>query len=83
MPMEISIPAVLEAAQNLTIISGLILVLIGGKRRWWVWGYQLTEMRADLKEQLADERAEKEEWKQLALRNIEVAKTLLRAGSPS
>lgn len=38
---------------------GLILLLIiyGGYKRYWVWGYQLEEMRSD-----------RDEWKNMALR---------------
>jgi hypothetical protein len=60
----------------------LIFILVGGWKRMWVWGYQLEQLRTDMKEQLLDERAEKQEWKSLALRNLEVAKVLV-ASAPT
>jgi hypothetical protein len=60
----------------------LIFILVGGWKRMWVWGYQLEQLRTDMKEQLLDERAEKQEWKSLALRNLEVAKVLVSGPAP-
>lgn len=39
-----------------------VLIIYGGYKRYWVWGYQLEEMRVD-----------RDEWKELALRNTQFA----------
>lgn len=46
------------------MLAGLLLILVGGFRRWWVWGYQLVEMQR-----------ERDEWKGLFLRSMKVAET--------
>jgi hypothetical protein len=45
-------------------LGGLIVILIGGYRRWWTWGYQLTDcererdtMRLECEKRIAEERA--------------------------
>lgn len=38
---------VVKWASGLGTPTLLILVLIGGYRQWWVWGWQLREMRED------------------------------------
>lgn len=53
------------------LIAGLVFVLIGGYRRWWVWGYQLTDMTAERDK----ERENSAEWKILFLRTIRVTET--------
>jgi len=52
-----SIADILKYAQSITVGSMLIFILLGGYKRWWVWGYQLVDMKKD-----------RDEWKELALR---------------
>lgn len=90
---QLTIKDIFDIGSNVTLVSGLIFVLVGGYRRWWVWGdqyrelkadmlKQLDEARTDLRAQLTDERTEKQEWKSLALRNLEVAKVLVSGSTP-
>ena len=72
-----TVKEIVELGSNLSVVVGLILVLVGGRLKWWVWGYQYEQLRADMREQIAEERAETHEWKALALRNLEVAKVLV------
>jgi hypothetical protein len=62
----------------------LIVVLVGGYRRWWVWGHQYVEMRADYQQRLQArideyehrlEAAERKaaEWQRMALRAAGIA----------
>lgn len=44
------------------VIGLLIAILVGGVRRWWVFGWQHEEMRKD-----------RDEWKALALHSITTA----------
>lgn len=44
----------------------LLLFIVGGFRAWWVWGWHHREVVTDLKQRLADERADKNEWKSIA-----------------
>jgi hypothetical protein len=50
------------------VIALLILILVGGHRRWWVWGWLHKETVAD-----------RDEWKQLALRGTGLAETATSA----
>jgi hypothetical protein len=51
------------------LIGCLIFFIYGGWKQWWVWGYTLTRERL-----LVDEmRAEREEWKRLALKSTAIA----------
>jgi hypothetical protein len=55
-----------EYAQNVSLVAGLIFILVGGKLRWWVWGYQLTEAQAAI---LAM-KVERDEWKTVAMSGL-------------
>ena len=78
-----TVKEIVELGSNLSVVVGLILVLVGGRLKWWVWGYQYEQLRADMREQIAEERAETHEWKALALRNLEVAKVLVSSVRPT
>jgi hypothetical protein len=52
--------------QNITVVSLLCGFIVGLVRKWWVMGYQLTEMT--LERDRARDREEK--WKDIALQNI-------------
>lgn len=43
--------------QSTGLVGIGILILIGGFRKWWVWGYQYEDMRK-----------ERDEWRALALK---------------
>lgn len=45
-----------------------ILILVGGFKRWWVWGYQLEEMKS-----------ERDEYKGMLFRALNVAANALTA----
>ena len=78
-----TVKEIVELGSNLSVVVGLILVLVGGRLKWWVWGYQYEQLRADMREQIAEERAETHEWKALAIRNLEVAKVLVSSVRPT
>lgn len=55
----------------------LALILFGGAKKVWVWGYQLEEARQHVEEerernqiQLEEAKEECEEWKRIALRSL-------------
>lgn len=31
------------SAKDITLVGSLVFILLGGYRKWWVWGYQLTD----------------------------------------
>lgn len=51
----------------------LILVLVGGYRKWWVWGWQLTEaeVRHEKEKEVYKER--EQEWKNIARPSVHAA----------
>ena len=38
---------VFDYASKLTVTAMLIVVIVGGYRKWWVWGYQWRDMKAE------------------------------------
>lgn len=54
--------------------AALMIVLYGGAKRWWVWGYQLTEAKAECEARLTAAQRREDEWKELALTGGVVAK---------
>lgn len=63
---------ILDVVSRLGVASLLVLILVGGWRRWWVfsWVYQDLSERMDLM------RKERDEWKEIALRSANLASTL-------
>lgn len=66
--------------------TGLILVLFGGYKGWWVYGRQLTEERQDherecdsLRKELDVLRTERNEYKSLLFRTLRVTETAVEA----
>lgn len=39
--------SILDWVQRAGIVGVLLLILVGGARRWWVFGYQYDAMQAD------------------------------------
>lgn len=52
-----------DIASKITLSLGLLLVLIGGWRRVWVWGYQLTECETRAAKRELELKEEIREWK--------------------
>ena len=50
-----------EWAQTLGMTGGLIAILYGGKKRWWVWGWQYDAIVAD-----------RDKWQALALKSTDI-----------
>lgn len=70
---------ILQAVRDAGVTGLLIFALIGGFRKWWVFGWQYKEVEE-----------EKKEWKQLALggtqlaeRSVNVAKEAVEVKTPS
>jgi hypothetical protein len=58
---------ILQWMRDAGIVGILAFILIGGHRRWWVWGYQADELRTAL----AEMRKERDEWKSYAMRGAD------------
>ncbi len=62
---------VLTLAQQLSGVSLatlLIIILFSSYRGWWVWGKQLTELKADYELRLTKYEASNAKWEQMAMR---------------
>ena len=63
--MEPSAVELIGKLQSLGTTSLLLLVLIGGFRQWWCWGWQLRTMQED-----------RDFWRDAALRSTSLAEDL-------
>lgn len=52
-----------------SIIVFLVIVLYGGYKKWWVWGYQLT-----------DSQRRENEWRKIALDSMHTAESATSVG---
>jgi len=55
-------------AEKLGIVGILFVALLGGMRKWWVWGWAYDQVVA-----------ERDEWKHLALKSFELASKVTEA----
>jgi len=76
--MNVDLQQILETVRAAGITGLLVFALIGGFRKWWVFGWQYKDVCK-----------EKDEWKQLALggtqlaeRSVSVAKEVAEVKSP-
>lgn len=60
--MNVDIFAMAEKLSGAGLTTIVLLILISGWKRIWVWGYQIDECRA-----------ERDEWKRMALRGTDFA----------
>lgn len=60
--MEFTIPNLMSFLQGAGVTGALVFFIYGGYKSWWVWGYQLEKCEREL-----------EAWKDLALRNSNIA----------
>lgn len=60
------ITQILPIARDVTITGALLLALIGGHRGWYVWRWQHDELRR-----------EKDDWKRIALRGLNIAEQVV------
>lgn len=70
----------LAGLKDLVVSSVLIIVLYGGTKRWWVFGYQLTDAqkresdtKLEYEARLVAAQKREDEWKELALAGGQVA----------
>lgn len=71
----------LSTLRDLAISSMLLVVLYGGAKRWWCFGYQLiaaekreADCKAEYEARLAAALKREDQWKELALSAGQVAK---------
>jgi hypothetical protein len=69
-----------SAFKDVTMSVALIILLYGGAKRWWAFGYQLTDAerrlidaKTDCESRLLSAQRREDEWKQLALAGGRVA----------
>ncbi len=63
-----TVEQIISVLQSAGVVGVLVIVLGGGARGLWVWGYQHRAAIADKDEQITEKQAEVTEWKTLALR---------------
>jgi hypothetical protein len=58
--------------QRITVVAVLLVLIWGGLRRWWVFGWVYRDQVERDKVAYAEKAREAEEWKQLALRGTDL-----------
>ena len=59
---------ILEYIRSAGITGILILIIVGGWRRWWVWGWHYQQIEK-----------ERDEWKSLAIGGTHLSERAVRA----
>lgn len=79
--MPTDLVSLATAVKDLAFSTALILVLYGGAKKWWVFGYQLTQAearetacRAEYEARLTAAQRREDEWKELALNGGYIAR---------
>jgi hypothetical protein len=67
--------ALAERLSGAGLATLLILILYGGFRKWWVFGYQMTECETRCAALITAANQREAEWKQIARDGGQLAKT--------
>ena len=67
----------LDWIQRAGTISGLLLILVGGARGVWCWGYQLREVKAECAAQLKEAKTDRDYYRTMAYRLLHVAERVV------
>ena len=65
----LDLPSVLKMASQAGVIGLLLIILVGGFRKWWVFGWQYK----DAQDQIKKVEAERDDWRNLALHGTNLA----------
>lgn len=62
----------------LLVIAGLVFwLIVGGVRRWWVWGWHYTERIEQDRIRYEEKAREAEQWKAMALRGTSLVERVI------
>jgi hypothetical protein len=61
----VDLAQIVRVISDAGIIGLLVVILVGGSKRWWAWGWQYEDLIK-----------EKDEWKRLALSGTDMAEKL-------
>lgn len=83
------VETILQIVRDGGIIGLLLIILVGGAKKWWVWGwiYEESELRnvKQLETWHTEREAlirEKDEWKDLALSGSRITESALEVARP-
>ena len=66
-------PELVAYARDIGIIGLLIFIILGGQRRWWVFGWIHDQQLAQCDARIEEMKSDVQEWKQLALQGTALA----------
>ena len=69
--------AIIEIIQSGGILAGLILVVYGGKKRWWYWAHQYDEMKRELEAKSKATAAREHWWRSVALSSLNISERMV------
>ena len=65
---DVGIVEITKYANSLSVVAVLALIIVGGFKRWWVFGWHYTQVER-----------EKNDWRELALKGTSLAEELTEA----
>lgn len=80
---EITLAEFLSTASDIGVIGLLLMIIWGGAKAFWVWGWSHRESIADLREQLKEAKKERDEWKVIAISATDIGKRVVSVAEKS
>lgn len=65
--MEPALTGALKFLREAGLLGVLMLILFGGFKRWWIFGWQLDRVVAHFEKELEARTAERDDWKRMAM----------------
>lgn len=72
---SIGLDTVFHYINTTGVVGLLVLIIVGGSRKWWVFGWQFK----DVEERLSKVEESNSMWMQLALRGVNVTEQVVRS----
>lgn len=80
MPADIPFQEILTGVRDITVSGALVFILVGGYRKWWVWGWQLEEE----KQRLIEAKKDGKYWQDFSFSQLEqTGQAIRRLPKPS
>jgi len=65
--MDSSIMEIVKVLREIGVLGLLALILVGGFKKWWVFGWHFDRVCQQYESELKDLRDERDQWKNLVI----------------
>lgn len=76
------VPAWLEWIERGGVLALLLIIIIGGSKRLWVWGWQQRETEETWEQRYREMETDRNFWRDVALRSVDITEAVAGRRKP-